>query len=194
MKNHLDLRTYMDSIAHVDEKFWTSLKEVSKTITLKKGEIYASMGERVKVIGFLMSGIIRIYYLDDKGNEWNKAFLEHPTFLLSNIDYEAKAEVYFEALIECNIIQAPISFFAESSRQYPNLQKVYQHELGKLFKRKSEREVSFMNLTAKERYLKFGQSYPNLLNIIPQYHIASYLGITPTQLSRIKLSIQNQHM
>jgi len=155
---------------------------------LEKGKLFAREGEHVKNIGFLNSGIVRIFYLDENGNEWNKAFLEKNSFLLSNINLEEKAEVYFEAITSCEILITPISFFVDGLKEYPELNKVYQYQLGKLFKRKSEREIDLLKLTAKDRYLKFKENFPHLLKIIPQYHIASYLGITPTQLSRIKLS------
>lgn len=183
------VKNYVEAIAPIPSAFWTLLEQRSKEATLEKGQLYAKSGDRVKYISFLLSGIIRIYHLDNQGNEWNKAFIEANAFLLSNINIEDKSQVYFEALTDCKILKVPITLFVESLKNYPALQKVYQYELGELFKRKSAREVSFMELTAKERYLKFKQSFPHLLNKIPQYHIASYLGITPTQLSRIKLSI-----
>jgi hypothetical protein len=51
---------------------------------------------------------------------------------------------------------------------------------------KERREIELVLLQADERYKIFKQEYPNLENLIPQYHIASYLGVTPTQLSRIR--------
>ncbi len=182
------IKKYIESITKVNDQFWEKLSQISQTIILEKGEKYIKEGENIKNLGFLESGLIRIYHLDENGNEWNKAFLEQNSFLLGNVNYEEKTEVYFEALSNCKILKVPISFFEESLTLYPELTKVYQQQIGELFKRKSEREISFLQLTAKERYLKFKENYPHLLEIIPQYHIASYLGITPTQLSRIKLS------
>lgn len=187
-------KEYIESITKINDAFWDDLERSSSISIFKKGEEYAKMGEPVKRIGFLVSGIIRIYFLEDDGSEWNKAFLESNSFLLSNINYEEKSQVYFEALTDCEIRIAPISFFVDGLNRYPNLQKIYQHEVGKLFKRKSERELNLLKLTARDRYLKFTESHSTILDQIPQYHIASYLGITPTQLSRIKISLQNQQM
>lgn len=189
-----EIKTYIESITKVNDEFWEKLFQISKTIILDKGAKYIKEGEHIKSLGFLESGLIRIYHLDENGNEWNKAFLEANSFLLGNVNYEEKTEVYFEALTNCEILKVPISFFEESLNLYPELTKVYQQQIGDLFKRKSEREISFLQLTAKERYLKFKKNNAHLLKIIPQYHIASYLGITPTQLSRIKLSSENTEL
>ena len=80
------IKSYIESITRIDDKFWTELQSQSKTITLNPGERYVKEGDYVKNIGFLQSGIIRIYYLDENGNEWNKAFLEKNAFLLGNIN------------------------------------------------------------------------------------------------------------
>jgi hypothetical protein len=55
-----------------------------------------------------------------------------------------------------------------------------------LFLEKEKREIELVLLGAQQRYQLFQNEYPNLENLISQYHIASYLGVTPTQLSRIR--------
>lgn len=57
------------------------------------------------------------------------------------------------------------------------------------FVQKEQREIDIVLLDADKRYLLFQKEFPGLENMIPQYHIASYLGITPTQLSRIRKKI-----
>lgn len=190
----IELKSYIDSITRVKDEFWEELSKSVRVSYLKKGEQFAKEGDKVKSIGFLLSGIIRIYYLDEEGNEWNKAFLESNSFLISNIDLTGDSQVYFEAAISCKILIASSTLFEDGLVKFPELHKVYQHEMGKLFKRKSEREVSLLKYNAKERFVQFKNTYPNVVARLPQYHIASYLGITPTQLSRIKISIQNQQM
>lgn len=188
------LKQYFHSIAVLDDSFWIKLQDQLIEIELVAGEAYAKEGSYVKTMGFLHSGLIRIYYLDEGGKEWNKAFLESNAVLLGNIDYKKKANHYLEALTNCQILQVPISFFVEALEKYPAIHTIQYKLLAELFERKSQREVDLLRLTAKERYLKFKKNTPHLLQQIPQYHIASYLGITPTQLSRIKLSCQNQQM
>lgn len=184
----IEIKEHIEQITKVNEAFWQVLQNNIVASFLEKGTLYAKEGSRVKSIGFLKSGIIRIYYLDENGNEWNKAFLEKNSFLLGNVNIEEKITVYYETLTACEILKAPISFYQDSMKNYPNLNKVFQHHMALLLKRKSEREIDFLRLTAEKRYQKFKATYPHLLKIIPQYHIASFLGITPTQLSRIKLS------
>lgn len=190
----IELKTCLEAITKINDEFWLGLQKVVGTAYLKKEEIYAKEGDYVKTIGFLKSGMLRIYYLDENGNEWNKAFLEKNAFILTNINYEEKTRVYYEALTPAEILEVPISFFIDAMKSYPEIQIVYQKLLAELFERKSQREIDFLQLDAKKRFVKFKNEHPHFLKIIPQYHIASYLGITPTQLSRIKISLQNQQM
>jgi hypothetical protein len=69
---------------------------------------------------------------------------------------------------------------------FPALERFARKLAESYFVLKEKREIELVLLEAGERYLIFQKEFPGLENRIPQYHIASYLGITPTQLSRIR--------
>jgi hypothetical protein len=70
--------------------------------------------------------------------------------------------------------------------KYPKIERLARILAEYFFVRKEKREIELVTLEAKERYAIFQKEHPKLEQRIPQYHIASYLGITPTQLSRIR--------
>jgi CRP-like cAMP-binding protein len=70
--------------------------------------------------------------------------------------------------------------------QHPQVERLARILAEQFFVRKEKREIELVTLEAKERYAIFQQEHPQLEQLIPQYHIASYLGVSPTQLSRIR--------
>ena len=60
-----ELKNYIESITQIKDEYWESLQEKSSLLFLEKGELFARAGEQVKKIGFLNSGIVRIFYLDE---------------------------------------------------------------------------------------------------------------------------------
>jgi CRP-like cAMP-binding protein len=70
--------------------------------------------------------------------------------------------------------------------KFPDLERVGRRLAEFYFVDKEQREIEIVLLDAEKRYQIFLQQYPGLSQLIPQYHIASYLGVTPTQLSRIR--------
>ncbi len=194
LPKYTPIKAYLSQFAKVDEKYWLSMEEKLANFFLPAGQWYSKEGDYTKTIGFLKKGVLRIYYLDEEGKEWNKAFLEAPQIVLANVNYQEKAHTNIAAITDCEIAQVPLDFYIDALKKYPNLSIIQTKLITNLLERKSQREIELLSLTTKERYLKFSLTFPHLLEVIPQYHLASYLGITPTQLSRIKLSCSNQQM
>jgi len=147
-----------------------------------------------KKMGFLTEGIMRIYDIDESGQQWNKVFLSSPSLLLGNPNLEEKSIHFIETITPCEVIELPIDLIKEHLKKYPQARELQAKILLHLFEKKSKREYDFLTLPAKERYLNCLKEYKSIINEIPQFHIASYLGITTTQLSRINVSIKNQQM
>jgi len=91
-----------------------------------------------------------------------------------------------QALTDCTIWRAPfaeIERFSEGNYEIERLRRKISEQY---FLGNEKKQIEFALLDAKERYLIFKAEYPGVEDLIPQYHIASYLGISPTQLSRIR--------
>lgn len=183
------LKKYYSDIAPIEKECWELIEDNISELVLNKEEVYANAGDYVKRIGFLSTGIMRVFYLDQNGNEWNKVFLEPNSTILGNIDFNGQAHYSIAAVTDCSIFYYSIEILEKALEKYRSIRTIQSELLADLIKRKSERETDFLSLTAKQRYIKLKTQKPHLLEIVPQYHIASYLGITPTQLSRIKLSV-----
>ena len=194
MQEYSRLFEYFSSFVRLPITYMEELKKELWTKQIEKDTIYVDKNSYPKKVGFLAKGIIRIYDIDSSGQQWNKVFLSSPSLLLGNPNFQNKSIHYLETITDCEIIEFPISFLNLSLKKYPEVKEIQTKILLHLFEKKSEREYDFLTLSAKERYVKFLETHSPIIDQIPQFHIASYLGITPTQLSRINVSIRNQQM
>ncbi|MFK8056836.1 MAG: Crp/Fnr family transcriptional regulator [Saprospiraceae bacterium] len=194
MQDFSSLLDYFSTFTKLSSAFTDELKAVLRTKQVGKNVIYADKDTYAKKVGFLASGVVRIYDIDAKGQEWNKVLLSAPSMLLGNPNFQNKSIHYLETITPCEIIEFPISFLEESLKKHPETKEIQAKLLLHLFEKKSEREYDFLTLSATERYQKFLRTHSHIIDQLAQFHIASYLGITPTQLSRINVSIRNQQM
>ena len=162
---------------------------------LNKNDYFSKEGQSTKDLGFIFNGILRIYYLNEKGEEWNKHFLVENDFVASSISPEKKSITNIQALTKSTVLCIPYSEIVRISKTYNEISSFIQKLTFSYLEQKQDREISLLSEDAMNNYLSFKNIYPDLENEIQHYHIASYLGITPTQLSRLRKKIDtHQHM
>lgn len=176
--NHLNL----------PEKELNELWNISEPKTISKGDYFISEGQIPKKMAFVVKGLFRYVYVDEKGNEFTKSIIPENSFISSYSAMIQNSSSYFsiEALEESEILEI----------DYKNWQKIKDQNsfwsifllqiIEKAFCIKEKRERELLLLDAEKRYEIFMAEFPNLENRISQQIIASYLGIQPESLSRIK--------
>lgn len=163
------------------------LSESLITKHYKKGEYFIKEKDFCDYVGFVDKGLFNFFYLIDgvdhiRGFFFMNDFISnYPCFLLGN-----KSKFYIRALENSSITLIHKKDLFLLYKQIPKLQELSRSIVEKLYIEISEKYESFFIKTAEERYLELINSEPDILKIVPQYMIASYLGITPEGLSRIK--------
>lgn len=186
--NDLWLKLLKNNGTYLDEKSIFLLRDIFKPKTLKKEMYFLEAGEQSAEIGFISKGVFRSYYIDKVGNDITKYFYMEGGILFS---YEAhlfqkEAEYYIQALEDSEILVAKISDFEKVVEGNYNLLLFYKKMIDRTLVMKEEHASSFKLLNSVERYKKFISKYPALERRIKQCYLASYLGITPVSLSRIR--------
>lgn len=155
---------------------------------LRKKTFLAKKGEYSKQIAFIVSGVLRAYYSNDKGEEYNKTFFTENSFVgaYSSLVTGQKNMIDIDCLTDCTLLVADFQKVTKLYNYYPKIERLARILAEQFFVSKEKREIELVTLEAKERYSIFQEEHPQLEQLIPQYHIASYLGISPTQLSRIR--------
>jgi CRP-like cAMP-binding protein len=183
------LKNAMDGYTKISDKTWQSLKVISRFRTLDKKDILYQIGEIPNTFSFVYSGLFRNFVIDKHGNEYNKIFFDEGSFPGSMVAL-LKAEpskFTIEALEPSSIIEINFTEYRKLLIKYHDLKlfQIYYLEKNWLIV-KEDREIAIVQNDAAYRYKKFLKEYPSLENRLPQYHIASHIGVTPTQLSRIR--------
>ena len=132
-----------------------------------------------------------IYFIDGNGFEHNVQFAIEDWWIGDMASFLAKkpASLYIEALEDSNVLQLDNPAMEELYIKIPKLERFFRILLQYAFMAFEQRIISVISRTAEERYLEFINKYPQLEQRLPQIHIASYLGITPEFLSKIRKKI-----
>ncbi|WP_043310468.1 Crp/Fnr family transcriptional regulator [Pseudomonas sp. ML96] len=139
----------------------------------------------------LLSGLARYYYSTPSGKEWNKAFFHEGQLVgsLSSFLKKQPCAYTIAALERCQLAALPLSIFDEHHGLGEQLQMLLNRYIREIMLRNEEREAMLLTLNSEARYLWLLEHQAWLARRVPQYHLASYLGIEPASLSRIKKQI-----
>ena len=160
-----------------------------KKLNIKKGELLQSAGELNSKIYVVESGLLRSYSIDEKGKEHIFTFAPEGWIMADNISPQKESLLYIDALEDAVVIQKDKNFETEAYKEEVEVQKLIKR-VGVL----QERIIMLMSATAIDRYRHFIETYPEIVQRVPQRMIASYLGITPEALSTVKKSYLNHSL
>lgn len=186
-----ELRAYLESFSPLKQTTWEAVQVLFTQETLPKGGFFIEDGQIAEKVAFLTSGVMRAFYRNAQGIEYNKHFFTPPCFIggYASLITGKPNQINQQALTDCHYLVASFRQMVHLFDAHPAMERVIRKMAESFFVAKEQREIEIVLLEADERYRIFRQQYPTLEQLIPQYHIASYLGITPTQLSRIRKKI-----
>lgn len=183
-----ELRESLQEISPIPNPAWRTAAPHFVACHFDRGAHLVRAGTPVKELYFLLSGLARNYYLDIDGREFNKSFAERGGVLgsVSSLVTGAGSPFSIQALKPCLCLSIDYRAFAALADRYGEWRQLQLHLLQQLVIEKERREADFLRLSAGERYRQFLRDYAGVAGAIPNYHIASYLGITEVALSRIR--------
>lgn len=191
-KAFIALKETLASYTPLSNETWLALKAICKFRKLYKHEILYQTGEVPTAYSFVYSGLFRVFVIDRNGNEYNKNFFDEGKFpgSMAALLTSTPSQFTVDALEPSSIIEINFSAYRKLLLEKHDLKlfQIYYLEKNWLLA-KDAREVEIVQEDATQRYQRFLQEYSSLSARLTQYHIASHLGITPTQLSRIRKKI-----
>lgn len=159
---------------------------------LRPGAFFVQAGEQPATLGFVVAGLLRLYYLREDGSEYTKSFCAEREFVAA---YRAllcaePSRLFIQALEPSALLVAPYQAYQTLSAGHPGWETVNRKLAERLFLKKEQRESALLLDDAQTRYIDFLAEYPGLHHRLKQHQIASYLGITPVSLSRIRARLR----
>lgn len=182
---------YTETLKISDTPLVQTLAENSQIKVIKKGDILQHIGSVSTALYFLMKGLLRGFLLDAKGREVTDCFVyAHGTPVVSSIDLGEPSLIYIEALEDSELIAIPFSVVLPLIENSLELTTLYNGLLSNSLKMHWENKTALVQYAAAERYQWFLENYPGLIERVNHRHIASFLGITPVSLSRVRRLLQ----
>ena len=187
----IKFRSLISKYIEVNDNEWEHFTSMLQYKEVRKNEIILSEGSSTPNIYFVLSGVLRTYFVNSDGEE--KTFF----FSIENssaADYESflkgsKSRYTIQALEDASVAIVSLDMLK-------NIYETLQHgeKLGRIFAEKyfflwSDRIQDIYTLTPIERYNNMRYQFPDILQRVPQHYIASYLNITPVHLSRLKKTV-----
>ncbi len=189
-----EIKQYLNQISPVSTNSWSQIKEILTKKTYSKNTFFAKTGRIENKFGIVLNGVLRAYISKDNGSQYTKTFFT-PVYFKTPISFIGAFsslvtytvnEVSIEALTNVTLLEGKYDnwlYLISENREIAE----WSRKLTELFFiGKEQREFEYFTFQADHRYLLFRERYPELENLINQYYIAQFIGITPTQLSRIR--------
>jgi CRP-like cAMP-binding protein len=182
----------MNFVADIPREEQDKLLKRLNSITVKKNEYFLRAGDVPQRIGFNVSGLMRLFYTDSNGTEFIKHFCMENTLAISFSAFLLREESKFsiQAIEDTKLLTVNYKTYREILDSHVCWQIVSRKLAELLYIIKEKREYELLMNSAQERYLQFLEDYPNLEERLNNYHIASYLGVTPESLSRIRTNLR----
>jgi CRP-like cAMP-binding protein len=183
------LRTYLQAFVSFTDEEWNALRSEMSIRTVAKKQAFVRLGEVSATVGFVCAGSLRQYYITPEGDERTTYFFFEGALVGGYLSFVAKkpSVVAIESLEDAQILTFPYSALEALYDHFPNWERLGRKIAEYIVLGLEERLVEHLMYSPEQRYERLLQSHrTKIVERVPQQYIASYLGITPVSLSRIR--------
>ena len=174
--------------ATADADAWAAFRALFRTRAAGADDHLVRAGDALPDVFFVAGGLLRLYYTDRQGREWNKAFTPEGGFAgsLASGLLGVPAPYSVQAVEPSMVLVAAWADLEALYTRRPALERLGRRLAERIAVKKEMRERAFLEQTPTERWQAFARDEPRLVARLPLYHVASYLGMTAVSLSRIR--------
>ena len=190
MKN--EILKYLSRYTVITKEIENAISESTFIKTFKKGDVLLKEGGFSNECYFLLKGCVRSYFLKDGDEKTIEFYTEEQSIVPANYETSKPSEYYLECLEDTIASVGNPKLEKETFQKYPQLESLSRIIAETIILKQQVSFTEFKTSTPEERYLNMLKTRPRLHQRVPQHQIASYLGIKPESLSRIRKRIINK--
>jgi len=187
----MDIKPFLDYIKQYieltpeEESLLLSRVRIKKYL---KNQFVVQNGDVCRYENFVLSGCLKTFYIDNEGQEHIVMFAIENwwTADLGSFVTQSPADLNVQCLENSELVQVHYNDLQQLYIDIPKLERFFRIIIQKAFVSAQKRIINNFSLPAMDRYLQFREQYPQIEQRVPQYMIASYLGITKEFLSKIR--------
>lgn len=184
---HSELNAFFHKFHNVPASLLEKSDVKIDEVVLKKNEHFLVPGDSSNTAGYVVSGLCRQYYLSEDGKEHTKYFQTKGTVAIAFAEMLSNkpARCYIQGVVDTQLLVMSHPNFSTLFDANIDSQILARRIAEHYFVEKDQREYEFLHFDAQKRYEAFVKRYHDCYKLIPQYQIASYIGVSPVSLSRI---------
>ena len=190
-----NISNYLSEVLEIPKEAVATCGDLYTLKKVTKNELLLSEGEICMDTFFVEKGLLRMYSLDRNGKEHIIQFAPENWLISdrSSLNFNQKSKYYIEAIEDSEVFLLSKDFFTSMVEKFPQTAENNDMLLQKHIRNLQNRVNSLLADTAEERYMTFIKMYPDILLRVPQWMVASYLGITPESLSRVRKELARKN-
>ncbi|GAA4206414.1 hypothetical protein GCM10022289_27340 [Pedobacter jeongneungensis] len=181
------LRNHIEEIAELTDQEYENVKTFFTLRRVKRNQYLQQEGDLAKYEFLVLSGIFRMFYLDEEGKEHIIQFAGQNWWMA---DYQAyfnqkPATLHILCMADAEVLYTTLEGRETLSANFHKMEHFFRVKLTNGYVAQQRRIVSLLSGSPQQRYEEFGQLYPHLMQKIPKKYIAEYLGVSRETLSRL---------
>lgn len=193
MNTFESIKTHIDSVIKLEDNEWSSLIDIIEVMSIRKNEFFLSKNQICDSIAYLNKGTLIYYQTLDNGNDITTDFAFEGDWVTNNHSRlnNIPSHLNIKAIENSDLLVIKQKDLLDLYDRIPKLEKLGRLLMEHAYVKLVQLSIDLQTLSATDRYLKLLGDYPEIINKVPLYHIANYLGIAPKSLSRIRNVIFN---
>lgn len=182
-----ELQKLVYGIHQLPANEWEVFSSIWKPFSAKRKEVITRAGEHENFLYFVVEGVQRVYSFDEQGREATLVFTYPPSFggVIDSLMLKRPSRYFFEALYPSSFLRANSTELQKVMQTNPAIESMVRlgitHSLSGLL----ERLVELQSFTSEEKFRKLLVRSPHILQLVPHKYLANYLGIDPTNFSKL---------
>lgn len=183
----MQVKKVTDAIHPLSQEDWEAFASIWMPFTAKRKQILTTVGSREKYLYFVLTGVQRVYYFDDLDREATLVFTYPPSFggVLDAFLLQQPAKYFYETLSPSTFLRAPYSELEELMVRVPAVETIIRKGLSGVLGGVMERLAELQCYSSEEKLQSLLKRSAHILQLVPHKYLANYLGIDPTNFSKL---------
>ena len=192
MRDKTVIKKIIQHVSPISDEAWADFSNIWEPYSVKRKEIITAAGDHENYLYYVAEGIQRIYKLDENSREATMLFTYFPSFggVLDSFLLEKPSGYFYESLTPSEFFRAPRKEFQDLMKQHNDIAlfsvKALAFAVSGLMVRLVERQA----YSSEEKFKSMLKRSPHILTLVPHKYIANYLGIDPTNFSKLINSVR----
>lgn len=181
------LKQLAQAIQPLGEEEWSDFASIWSPFSAKRKEIITAAGDVEKYLYFVAEGVQRVYYFDEQDREATIVFTYAPSFggVLDSLMLQQPSRYFYETLTPSVFLRAPQAELQRLMQKHSNIEILVRQGITHALSGIMERLVELQSFSSEERFRQLLKRSPHILQLVPHKYLANYLGIDPTNFSKL---------